>query len=399
MAALVVLAVLGAVFVGVQVARAVPPAVASVVLPAEVVAPGTMAPMPWPALGAADVEIQGVADLGGVNATVVRPLASVTKLITSLVLLKDHPLRPGQQGPVLTVSPAEAAAYPAELAQSESLVPVQAGEQLTELQALEAMLIPSADNVADMVATWDAGSLPAFVQKMNAEAAALHLDQTHLADASGLDPNSVGTAADMVKLAAVVMANPVLRQVVAMPQVDLPVAGTVYNYDRVLGTDGIIGVKTGSTVPAGGNFVFAARRRVAGRELTVLGAVLGATGVQPLASALSDAQLLVNAAFAQLRQVTVLPSGTRVIDVRSPWGASTTASTTVPVSFLTVPGQTARLSVQQMPVIEGPRLHQLAAGERVASVRVQLGPLSATVPVVTGGAVKGPSLSYRLGRL
>ncbi len=397
--AVVVLAVLAGIFVAVQLLRGEPSAQASVVLPASSVVPGSPPSMPWPALGAADVEIEGIANLGGVNVGEVRPLASVTKLLTALVMLKDHPLSVGQQGPSLTVSAAEAAAYPGELAKFESLVPVQAGEQLTELQALEAMLVPSADNVADIVAAWDAGSIPAFVAKVNAEAAALHLDHTHLADASGLDPNSEGTAADMVRLAGYVMANPVLRQVVAMPQVTLPVAGTVYNYDSVLGKDGIVGIKTGSTVQAGGNFVFAAQRNVGGRQVTVLGAVLGATGTQPLASALTDARALASAAFGQLKEVTVLPAGRTVVRVTSPWGASTTATTTQAVSFLTVPGQAVQLGVQRLAAIDGPALHQLPAGRRVAVVTVRVGTQSATVPAATVGAVSAPSLSYRLSRL
>ena len=121
---------------------------------------------------------------------------------------------------------------------------------------------------------------------MNQEAAQLGLRHTHLVGPSGLDPGSVGTAADMVQVGAAVMANPVLRQIVAMPSVALPVAGTVENYDSVLGENGIVGIKTGSMSAAGGNFVFAAKHRVGRADGDDHRRGLGASGAEPLQTAL-----------------------------------------------------------------------------------------------------------------
>ncbi len=67
-------------------------------------------------------------------------------------------------------------------------MPVQPGEELTERQLLNGLLVHSANNFADVLAQWDAGTMPAFVAKMNAAAAALGMAHTHYADASGLDP-------------------------------------------------------------------------------------------------------------------------------------------------------------------------------------------------------------------
>jgi D-alanyl-D-alanine carboxypeptidase (penicillin-binding protein 5/6) len=353
--------------------------------------------LPLPAAGAADVEVEGLGQLGGVRQDAVLPLASVTKLMTALLVLKDHPLAPGEQGPAITVTAAEASAYRAELAAGDSVAAVETGEQLTELQALEALLVPSADNVADILAIWDAGSVPAFVHKMNAEAAKLGLGHTHYADTSGLDPASAGTAADMVRLAGYVMADPVLRQIVSLPEVTLPVAGTVSNYDTALGHDGIVGIKTGNTPQAGGNFVFASKKLVQGRTFTVVGAVFDQGGRQPLQAALDEAERLSAAALSRIHEVTVLPAGTKVIQLKALWGAATTAVTGEAVRAIGIPGESARAAVELLP--ETARLHHARAGERLGSVEVSFPDGAASVPVVTTAPLGRAPLTWRLSRL
>ena len=69
------------------------------------------------------------------------------------------------------------------------------GEKLTGLQALQAMLIPSGNNIASLLARWDAGSQAAFVAKVNVAAGPLGLRGTRCADVSGADPATASTAA------------------------------------------------------------------------------------------------------------------------------------------------------------------------------------------------------------
>jgi D-alanyl-D-alanine carboxypeptidase (penicillin-binding protein 5/6) len=152
------------------------------------------------------------------------------------------------------VTGAQAATYAPDLAGSDSVVKVIAGESLTERQALEALLIPSADNVAGILAQWDAGSVSAFVARMNAQARLLGMTRTRYTDPFGLAASTVSTARDQ-----------------------LPVAGTVENFNYDVGHDGI-GVKTGSDSAALGCWAFAARRTIAGTERTVYGVVLGIPG-------------------------------------------------------------------------------------------------------------------------
>jgi D-alanyl-D-alanine carboxypeptidase (penicillin-binding protein 5/6) len=391
----VILAAGGAIF---QLVRALPPAVVSVVLPATAVVPGPRLRLPWPPGASGSVEAQGVGALGGQLADEQRPLASVAKLVTALVVLKHHPLGTGQSGPSITFTAADEAAYRADAAQRQSVVKVVAGEHLSELQALEAMLVASANNVAVVLARWSAGSTEAFVRYMNLEVAALGLRHTRLADPAGLSPASVGSAADMVRLAAVIMANPLLSQIVDMPQVTLPVAGTVYNYDYALGHDGIVGIKTGSTTLAGGNFVFAARQVVAGREETVLGAVLGVQGHKPLPNALAASEAVVREAFSQLRVATVLPAGRPVIVMKTKWGKQVFAGTSRAVSVFGFPGERARLVVALAPALTSGKVKDVQAGERLATVEVHMAGEVQTDPVVAPSSLPPAPLTYKLRR-
>ncbi|MGH9115934.1 MAG: D-alanyl-D-alanine carboxypeptidase family protein, partial [Acidimicrobiales bacterium] len=155
----------------------------------------------------------------------------------------------------------------------------------------------------------------AFVAKMNATATQLGMSHTHYADASGLDPASASTAADQLVLARKAIALPVFASVVAEPSVSLPVAGTVANYNTLVGHDGFSGIKTGSTNAAGGCLLFSVTRPVAGTKITVVGDVLGQRGGPFIPLAIERARSMADAAFAAFGPRTVLRAGTTVLDV------------------------------------------------------------------------------------
>jgi D-alanyl-D-alanine carboxypeptidase (penicillin-binding protein 5/6) len=188
------------------------------------------------------------------------PIASLTKMMTALVILRDHPLAPGEAGPTITIAPRDVEEWAREARAGDSVVEVRAGEVLTEYQALEALLVPSADNIADRLADWDAGSAGAFVDKMNALSDTFRLGATHYADPSGLDGRSASTAADQAYIAAYLMSYPVIRSIVRSQRINLPVVGVVPNRNPALGVDGIIGVKGGYTSEAENCLVTAAYR-------------------------------------------------------------------------------------------------------------------------------------------
>ena len=238
---------------------------------------GDLDHLPWPVVGAAGVVVDGTRVAGPGHDRPV-PIASVAKVMTAYVVLHDHPLTADEAGPTITVSASEAAAYPSQLAKGESLVRVRAGETLTEREALEALLLPSADNMAWILARWDTGTQAAFVARMNAAARRLGMTRTSYTDPSGLDPSTTSTAADQVRLGMAAMRVPALAAIVAMPTAVVPVAGVVRNYNTLLGRDGIVGLKTGSTQAAGGCILIAAWRHAGGRNTLIVAATFGQPG-------------------------------------------------------------------------------------------------------------------------
>jgi serine-type D-Ala-D-Ala carboxypeptidase (penicillin-binding protein 5/6) len=251
--------------------------------------PGTV----WPADGQAAVRIGQSRVQAGPNQHAA-PIASVAKVMTAYVLLRHHPLQLGQDGPTITLTDADVADTERRRGQDESVVSIVAGEQLTERQALQALLLPSANNIAAVLARWDAGSADAFVARMNATARSLRMTHTRYTDPSGYDDATVSTAADQLRIVDRAMRLPVFATIVATPSATLPVAGTVHNTNRLLGHDGFVGVKTGSDDAAGGCFAFRAIRWIDGKRRTITGVVLGQAGPDRIAAALEAADAIVD---------------------------------------------------------------------------------------------------------
>jgi D-alanyl-D-alanine carboxypeptidase (penicillin-binding protein 5/6) len=245
----------------------------------------------WPAYGQAAFIRTGQSEIQAGPNQHAAPIASVAKVMTAYLVLRDHPLRLGQDGPTITLTAADVADADRRRGQQESVVPVAAGEQLTERQALQALLLPSANNIAAALARWGAGSVDRFVARMNATARALGMTHTRYTDPSGYDDATVSTAADQVRLVTRAMRLPVFASIVATPSATLPVAGIVHNTNTLLGHNGFVGVKTGSTDAAGRCFAFRAIRRIDGKRTTITGVVLGQAGV---AAALATADAMVD---------------------------------------------------------------------------------------------------------
>jgi serine-type D-Ala-D-Ala carboxypeptidase (penicillin-binding protein 5/6) len=259
-----------------------PPSVVSS-LPTSFLVPGTAPSLPWPAVGQGAVAVPalGYAHQSGPELPV--PIASLTKMANAVVILRDHPLAPGQAGPAITITQDDASQYDVDLDNDESSIPIDAGETLTEQQMLEGLLNQSANDIAYSLAVWDAGSETAFVAKMNALAASVGATQTHYADASGFDPQSVSTAADCLRIAAAGMSIPAFAQLVGLATVTLPLVGTVHNIVTEIGANGVVGVKSGYTSQAGGCMVLAGYRTIEGRTVLVLAAALGQMVPPPVA--------------------------------------------------------------------------------------------------------------------
>jgi len=248
----------------------------------------------WPAYGQAAVMLAGQPRIHSGPNQHAAPIASLAKVMTAYLVLRDHPLRPGQDGPTITLTAADVADTYRRVGQRESVVPVAAGERLTERQALQALLLPSANNIAAVLARWDAGSVNRLVARMNATARELGMAQTRYTDPSGYDDATVSTAADQLRIVDRAMRLPVFASIVATPSATLPLAGDVHNTNTLLGHDGFVGVKTGNTDAAGGCFAFRAIREIDGDRTTITGVVLGQPGENQIEAGLSAAAAMVD---------------------------------------------------------------------------------------------------------
>jgi D-alanyl-D-alanine carboxypeptidase (penicillin-binding protein 5/6) len=358
---------------------------------------GEAARLAWPPQGQAAIALPGRGMVGVHGATRPTPIASVAKVMTAYVVLRDHPLRAGDQGPPITVTPADVAAYRADAAAGQSAVPVVPGERISERQALEGLLVPSGNNMATLLARWDAGSRAAFVARMNAMARRLHLARTHYADASGVSPGSVSTAPAQVQLALQAMRIGTFRAIVAMPHATLPVAGRQFNVDALVGRHGIVGIKTGTTQQAGGCFVFAAHLRVHGHTVSVIGAVLHQLPTRGTPSIISAAfgatTTLLASAGHNLRTATVIRRGATVGTVTAPWLGRPVALEAARAVRVTGWSGTRVRAGLHLPARLPDTLH---AGQRVGTAIVHAGAQRVAVPVVAAAALRGPSAGWRL---
>lgn len=353
--------------------------------------PGQLPAIHWPETGEAALAVDGIGMIGQAGPNTPIPIASVTKVMTAYLTLQKHPLTSEQSGPALTVMPDDVDLYEKDKVLDESLVPVTAGETLTEREMLEALLLPSANNVAAMLAKWDAGSVQDFVSEMNETAKKLRMTHTHFADASGFNPESVSTAEDQIKMVETAMQIPVFRDIVRMPQATIPVAGTIYNVDYVLGKSGIIGVKTGSTDQAGGCFVFAANDTVNGKTYRIVGAVLGQQGDQPLMTALNDAVTLVQDARNVLSKVTVMTKEQPVVQLHAPWGPSAQGVTDQAATLVGWPGMEIRTQFHAANLGK-----QVQQGAPIGTLELSAGDQHVSVPVHAMTGIEPPSCFWRL---
>jgi D-alanyl-D-alanine carboxypeptidase (penicillin-binding protein 5/6) len=370
------------------------PAVAPVhLLRATDVIPGTAPALPWPARGSAAVGVSGLGFVASSGNEQAIPAASVTKVMTALVLLTDKPLTTGEPGPTIAMSEVDVQSYEGDLKGGQSVVKVEVGEQLTELQLLQGMLIPSANNLAETAARWAAGSVDAFVAKMNARADALHMAHTKFADVSGASPASVSTPTDLLTLGVAAMQNPVFAETVAMPQVDLPVAGRVYNVDAALGRNGIVGIKTGSGLNTGANFLFAAEVTVDGHEIVVYGCVMG----QPtLAIAFNASKGLISTVSQAVHVRRIISRNDSVATLTTPWGNGSDLVSAADVDLVEWPGMMLRQHLDAPPiVIDKP----LPSRTQKGMEHVVLGDYDLDVPLVTADPLYPPGRFWRLTRL
>ncbi|MFC1437961.1 D-alanyl-D-alanine carboxypeptidase [Streptacidiphilus sp. N1-10] len=362
---------------------------------------GSAPTLDWPASGQATAEVSGLGNLGHSGSDDPVAIASVTKVMTAHLILKDHPLTKDEQGPTITVDQQAVDDYNNGIKDQESVVKVTVGEQISEYQALQMLLIPSANNIARLLGRWDAGTDAAFVTKMQAEATALSMSKSTYTDPSGLEGTTKSTANDQLKLAEVVMQDAVFREIVSTPSFTPPGGTVTYNNNSLLGKNGVIGIKTGTSSAALGCLMWAAQTKVGGTTQTVVGVVLsqpatGGDGGGWLPNVLKNSSKVIVSAEQALKSHTVARKGDVVGYVDDGLGGKTPVVVSKDVTVAGWGGLSVDISLTPT---SGGLPHQAAAGTTVGSLVVGTGATAQTVPVVLQSKLKQPTAASKLTRL
>jgi D-alanyl-D-alanine carboxypeptidase (penicillin-binding protein 5/6) len=283
-----------------------------------------------------------------------RPIASATKLMTALVALEELPLD------------RKLRAVPYDPAPAESRIDLRTGERMSVADLLRALLLESANDAAETLAVRSAGSVEAFVRRMNERAAELGLRHTHFANPVGLDaPGAHSSPGDLARAAREVLRSDFLAATVDMPRARL-LSGSrsriVSNRNRLVrDIPWVNGVKTGHTGQAGYVLVGSGTRRGA----TVVSVVLGAPSE---AARDADTLRLLRFGLGQYRRVRPVRAGSTLATAAVEYygGREVDLVPARPLGVTVRRGQRVRTKVRVPGELSGP----LPAGARVGTVTV-----------------------------
>jgi D-alanyl-D-alanine carboxypeptidase (penicillin-binding protein 5/6) len=308
-----------------------------------------------------------------------RRVASATKLMTALVSLERLRLRRR-----LSASPYRAGA-------AESRINLRPGERMAVVDLMRALLLESANDAAVTLARGAAGSVRAFVQRMNARARRLRLTDTHYANPIGFDEaGNFSSALDLSRLARELLRNDTFATIVDMSSARLATGSrprVIENRNRLVArVRWIDGVKTGHTLEAGYVLVASGKRK----GVRLVSVVLGAPSE---AQRDSDTLSLLDHGFGFYRRARVVRAGRELASAEAAFygdrriGLTTRRDATVTVRR----GERVRTRIEAPDELEGP----LERGARVGTVsvfragkRVRALPLVTAEPVPGAGAVR-----------
>ncbi|MFJ4847229.1 MULTISPECIES: D-alanyl-D-alanine carboxypeptidase [unclassified Streptomyces] len=391
-----VVLLLAVIFVLVQALRPLPAPELTLTAKSSYTFEGDELSLPWPPQGQAVVEAEGLGRLGAFGEEKPVPIASVAKVMTTYVILRDHPIKKGGDGETVPVDKTAEEQFVSGQAEQESVVKVTEGQKLSEYEALEAVMLPSANNVARLLARWDAGSEKAFVKKMNAAAQQLGMKNTHYTDPSGLEATTVSTASDQVKLGHAAMKNPVFAEIATKIEYRDINGDKQKNYNQLAGYDNVVGIKTGTSTKAGGNLLFAAVREIGGTKQLIIGAMLGQHKAPIIDTVLTRSSTLLQAALSTLTSDTVIKKGDVVGYIDDGLGGRTRVVATKDVTAIGWTGLKVDISVV---AAKGGIPHKAPAGTTIGTLTVGNGDSSIKVPVALERDLTQPSFGSKLTRL
>ncbi|WP_406368548.1 hypothetical protein [Streptomyces sp. NBC_01546] len=354
--------------------------------------------LPWPTEGQAYMAAAGLSTLGQSGEQKPVPIASVTKSMTAYIILRDHPIKKGEQGQMIDVDKtAETEGKKNNSTDNEStLDTVKEGEKISEYDAIAALMIPSANNIARLLARWDSGSQEAFVKKMNDTAKELGMTNTTYTDPSGLDATTVSTAEDQVKLGLKLVEIETLLDITKKPKWIDPSGKEWRNWNGLTGPTGALGIKTGTTTKAGGNLLFAAQKKVGKTNQLIVGAVLGQHKAPIIDTVLAASKQLMLETQKALEGATVLKKGDVVGYVDDGLGGRTPVVATADVQAV----GWASLAVDVKLADGGAKIPQTAkAGTEIGVLTVGEGASQVKVPVALQSELAAPGIGSKLTRV
>ena len=352
-------------------------------------APATVQPpLTFPEYGASAIGAIGypgvLASGGSLDAL---PIASISKVITALVILDAKPLAVGELGPDITFGDSDVQFYDAQVAQNGSVASLYSGQVMSQRNAMNVMLVASANNYAESLATWAFGSQESFVQAATDWLAGAGLTRTAIVEPTGVSPSNVSTSSDLVELGRIALANPVLAEIVATPSIDIPELGVIENTNALLGIAGVDGIKTGTLDEAGSCLLFSQDYTVGDTTITLVGVVLGGPDHETIDAAI---QSLLTQADAGFQSVTLVTAGQQLATYDTVWGD---ASAAVAASTLSI----VVWSATPITAAATPKAVQLAdAGTGVGSLTFTIGDRSMDVPLELSETIDDPGPWWRL---
>ncbi len=317
------------------------------------------------------------------------PMASITKLITALVVLDEVPLTGADDpGPTLSFDRADHKLYDKYYVMGATIAAMPAGSSMSLRDALATMLIPSACNYAEAIANWAFGSNWSFVQAAERWLAANGLTHTTVVEPTGLDPRNTSTAADLIALGRIAAAQPAIAAITAMPSFTAPGRDTVVNTNTLLGVHGVTGLKTGTLDEAGSNLLYTASFDVRiGAPIDVVGVVLGGSSRSGVNGDVTD---LLEGIAAGFHTVTVADRGRPVGDVTTPWGSTARLVLDAGASLRTWSDTPIEVTLDARTPATW------AEGATAGTVTWTTGPDTVTVPIVLDEGIEPPDGWWRL---
>ncbi|MFF8611482.1 hypothetical protein [Streptomyces sp. NPDC015350] len=352
--------------------------------------------LPWPNEGQGYMAATGLGPVGSFGEQKAVPIGSVAKAMTAYIVLKDHPLKKGEKGPKIKVDAKGESDGRLDAEGESTLNTVKEGDTLTEYEALAAIMIPSANNIARLLARWDAGSEEAFVKKMNETAKELGMKNTTYTDPSGLNATTVSSAEDQVKLGEKLVEIPALMDITKLPSWTDPSGKNWRNYNTLVPYNGALGIKTGSTSKAGGNLLFAAHKMVGDTDQLIVGAVLGQHQPPIIDTVNAVSKEVMTATQDLLENAKVVKKGDVVGAVSDGMGGSVPVVATKDVSAVGWAGLTVRIELTD----DGRTIpHAATAGTHVGTLTVGEGSSQVKVAVALQDDLVEPSFGAKLTRI